>query len=102
MVEAAGLYELTLAFFSKKRRPNVKVYLNEQLSITASPLARGRCGNCGHDEGEEPHAASLFKVSTVEFIVIPAKAVLQLKFHAEGLSSQGLAPAEGFLGLRKL
>jgi hypothetical protein len=44
----------------------------------------------------------LFKVSTVEFIVIPAKGVLHLKFSAESLTSQGLVPAEGFMGLRKL
>jgi len=99
VVEAAGLYELSLAFFSKKRRPSVKVYLNEQLSVSAAPLAKGRCG---HDEGDEPHAASLFKVSAVEFIVIPAKGVLNLNFTAEGLAAQGLVPAEGFMGLRKL
>ena len=30
-VEAPGLYELTMAFFSKKRRPEIQIYANSEV-----------------------------------------------------------------------
>ncbi len=46
LVEAAGLYEVTVAFFSKKKRPQVKIFINENLTINAVSKST-RCGNCG-------------------------------------------------------
>lgn len=80
LVAAAGLYELTCAFFSRKR-PSVQVQVNSETALSSGPgTAPARKGT---------------GLSLREFLLLPARARLTLLYAGESLG-------EGFLALRKL
>lgn len=66
-VEAAGLYELTMAFFAKKRRAVVRVMVNEECV-------------CRKDM-DENEGSIVKKVCGIEFVVLPAKARVVVVFE---------------------
>ena len=45
MVDAPGLYEMTLAFFSKKKKPIVQVIANNEVVIQS--ISKTVCNACG-------------------------------------------------------
>lgn len=80
LVAAAGLYELTCAFFSRKR-PSIQVQVNSETALSSAP-------------GSAP-ARKGTGLTLREFLLLPARARLTLLYAGESLG-------EGFLALRKL
>lgn len=66
-VEAAGLYELTLAFFTKQQESTVKIIVNDDCVITKT-IANDDYG-------------PLKKVCAIEFVVLPGKAKISVVFE---------------------
>lgn len=80
LVATAGLYELTCAFFSRKR-PSIQVQVNGETALSSGPGAAPARKGTG--------------LSVREFLLLPARARLTLLYAGESLG-------EGFLALRKL
>lgn len=115
-VEAPGLYEVTLAFFSKKKKPRVQVLANGEVVLqTCLPPTKHACDECGSQPEQKwgPGVVQtlpngLLKVTAIEFVALQAKSVVTVAFltkNAHKALATVASPkmsAEGFLGLRKL
>ena len=79
LVAAPGLYEVTLAFFSKKKRPLVQVLSNSDVVVQS--VNKAVCNTCG-SQCQVPQANGhvqkmcngIYKVTMIEFVVLPGKA----------------------------
>lgn len=109
-VDAPGLYEITLAFFSKKKKPIIQILANDEVIVQT--IAKSDCGSCGaatklsQTNGHvQKMASGIYKVSVVEFVALPSKSILTAVFNYAKKESQiigAVVNAEGFMGLRKL
>ncbi|CDW85981.1 UNKNOWN [Stylonychia lemnae] len=112
IVDAPGLYEITLAFFSKKKKPLIQVLANGEVIIQS--VSKTVCNACGSSCPVQANGhiqklcnGKLYKISLIEFVALPAKAQIHVVFNyisknGDNISSGMLAAAEGFVGLRKL
>lgn len=83
-VEAPGLYEVTLAFFSRAKKPLVQVLLNGEVAFQSNSICKVICNGCGTSTsvatakgGSQKSVKgddTVYKISMVEFLVLPAKA----------------------------
>ena len=116
-MDAPGLYEITLAFFSKKKKPLIQVLANNEVIIQS--VTKTICTACGTTCPVSTSAnghlqklcnGKLYKISMIEFVALPAKAQINVVFNTiskngnDAISQQSnmIVPAEGFIGLRKL
>ena len=83
IVTPPGLYEVSFAFFSRKK-PAVQLLVNSEVVI--SPTA---------GMGPSRKGAPISGLSVVEYLLLPARARITLLFSSETVG-------EGFLGLRKV
>eukprot|EP00347_Sterkiella_histriomuscorum_P015749 403355827 len=113
-IEAPGLYEITLAFFSKKKKPLIQVLANGEVIIQS--VSKTVCNACGTNCPVQANGhvqklcnGKLYKISLIEFVALPAKAQISVVFNQ--ISKNGdintgsntlNVSAEGFIGLRKL
>ena len=107
-VEAPGLYEVTLAFFSKKKKPLVQVLCNQNVIVQS--VSKTVCNSCGsacqvqaNGHVQKLQGGEIYKISLIEFVVLPAKSQLSVVFTSLKKDMSGLLMnAEGFIGIRKL
>lgn len=99
-VAEAGLYEITLAFFTKTK-PSVQLIVNGESIMSAinspSYIVHHSSGYVidGNGKMQEGVVSGL---SLVDFLALPSKSTLSIHYH--GVKKQSLG--HGFLGLRKL
>ena len=99
-VAEAGLYEVTLAFFTKTK-PSVQLVVNGESIMSAinspSYIVHHSSGYVidGNGKMQEGVVSGL---SLVDFLALPSKSTISIHYH--GVKKQTLG--HGFLGLRKL
>ena len=99
MVDAPGLYEMTLAFFSKKKKPIVQVIANNEVVIQS--ISKTVCNACGTASQVQANGHvqklgnGLYKVNVIEFVALQAKSIISVAFSY--IKKEG--GLEGKLGL---
>eukprot|EP00762_Andalucia_godoyi_P004485 ANDGO_08200.mRNA.1 hypothetical protein AMSG_02023 len=98
LVEAAGLYEVTFGFYSK-RKPTLQLHVNGEPVLSAvnsaSYVVHHSSGRLT-DTGKQHPAGNIAGLTLIDFLALPARCKVAVSFAGEA------DDAEGFLGLRKL
>ena len=105
-VERAGLYEVTMAFFSRKgRKPVVQVVQNHEDVILQS-VYKVACNTCGQKQNGKNNGQlqkmgnGVYKVAFLDFILVKDRTVLTVAVN--DMANNEVFGIEGFIGLRKL
>ena len=106
LVEVPGLYEVSVGFFTKKKRPLIQVYANDDLLLEQHHVGVGSLTNKenGSTTTVQKGAGGIHRVSALEYVALPANARITVSFSYSSKSGGTffLTSAEGFIGLRKL